>query len=497
MTGTFLSLIPPFVMILLVILTKRVLLSLGVGIILGALFIHKFHIGGALLEVWNSFFGIFIDDGAPNYWNINLLLFLLFLGMMTSFMTASGGAKAFGDWAVRKIQTKKGAQTVPAVLGLVLFIDDYFNSLTVGQVSRPVTDRHKVSRAKLSYLIDSTAAPVTVLSPISSWGATIIGLVGTAIAANEITDLKAFDAFVQMMPLNFYAIAAIILVFIVALTNLNIGPMKKHEERAQKTGDVVGPNNAPGELGNTFVEVKNGRIYQLLLPILVLVAVTVVHMFLTDMNDPALSLVYGGLTAVIVALIAYMFQKGTKTPVMDVIGKGIQSMLPAIYILIFAWMISTIIDVLATGDYLATVVKEMNMNLLFLPIIVFVLAGLMAFATGTSWGTFTIMIPIAAQIAAAADQDMFLISIAAVLAGAVFGDHCSPISDTSILSSTGAGVYHIDHVITQLPYAIIAAIATIIGYLIFGVTGMVWLALVSMVVALFILPKLYILGSNR
>src|SRR5699024_7549372 len=361
-----------------------------------------------------------------------------------------------------------------AVLGLMIFIDDYFNSLAVGQIARPLTDRHKISRAKLAYFIDSTSAPVTVISPISSWGAYIIGILGGLFAANEITTLQPFEAFIKMIPLNFYALAAMILVFIVATFKLDIGSMRTHEKRAIETGELLNTKNkkVPGDFSNTFNPHEEGKVYHLLAPICVLIITTVTSMVITgakasDGNitiftifantDVNLSLFIGGLLAVGTSFFFHTQQKLPRANVFKVILEGIKTMIPAIYILILAWMIGSVIGTLKTGEYLAHIVQTVSLSPTLLPLLFFLIAGVMALATGTSWGTFGIMLPIAAEVAVITNMDLLLPSLAAVLAGSVFGDHCTPISDTTILSSTGAGANHIDHVITQLPYALLAA----------------------------------------
>ncbi|MRG85167.1 Na+/H+ antiporter NhaC family protein [Salinibacillus xinjiangensis] len=502
MTGTIYSLIPPLIMIILVLLTRKVTLSLGVGIIIGALFIHEFNVMDSIQQIWSAFYGIFVAEGGPNMGTFYLLFFLIFLGMLTAFMSASGGTRAFGEWAITKIQTKKGAQLLPFFLGIIIFIDDYFNSLAIGQVARPLTDRHKISRAKLAYLIDSTSAPVAVLSPISSWGAFIIGTIGAIIAEHNLSNFQPLESFVRMIPMNIYAIIAIFLVFLVVIFKLNLGAMRKHEQRAEETGELVDPNrnDIPGELKEEFVQTNSGRIYHLTIPIVVLIISTIAAMVITGRNNVEenatlltifentnvnLSLFIGGLIAVYHSAIFYLIQMQPKTSTFLVLREGIKSMLPAIYILILAWVIGTIIENLGTGDYLALVVERSQLSPSYLPVIVFIVCGIMAFATGTSWGTFGIMLPIVGQIAVNSDVNMLLASLAAVLAGSVFGDHCSPISDTSILSSTGAGSNHIDHVLTQIPYAVIAAIITIIGYVVLGITGMVWITLILSLVLLF------------
>ncbi|MHA6251935.1 Na+/H+ antiporter NhaC family protein [Oceanobacillus sp. CAU 1775] len=494
MIGTFYSVIPALVMLILVIVTKRVLLSLGIGIVLGAFFIHEFAVLDSLQEIWLVFYGIFIDDGAVNLGNILLLLFLLLLGIMTAFLQASGGSRAFGEWMLKRVKTRTGAQLMTAVLGIIIFIDDYFSSLSVGQIARPLTDRQKISRAKLAYIIDSSAAPITVLSPVSSWGAYIIGVLGSIFIANGITTIQPIEAFVQMIPMNLYAISAILMVFIVAYFKADIGPMKTHEQRAIETGDLIDPENSkvPGDLSDAITAHSKGKIYHLILPIVVLIVVTVTSMLITGANategevsilsmfantDVNLSLFIGGLTAVLTGLVIFLSQSKPKAEMGTVLIEGTKSMMPAIYILILAWMIGSIISNLETGAYLAELLNGASIGAAFLPVLFFIIAGLMALSTGTSWGTFTIMLPIAAEVAMTIDTNMLLPSLAAVLAGAVFGDHCSPISDTTILSATGAGANHIDHVLTQLPYALIVASVSIVGYLLIGILDLVVLPL--------------------
>ncbi|WP_042142958.1 Na+/H+ antiporter NhaC family protein [Paucisalibacillus sp. EB02] len=484
MEGTIFSLIPAIIMLVLVLLTRKVLLSLGIGIVVGALFIHDYNMLNSIREIWNVFYGIFVSDGSLNMGQIQLIGFLLLLGIMTAFLQASGGSKAFGDWMISKIKTRRGAHLMAPIFGIVIFIDDYFNALAVGQIARPITDRYNTSRAKLAYFIDSTSAPVTVISPVSSWGAYLIGVVGALVT---MIGLKPLEAFVQMIPFNFYALGAILLVFLVAFFNINIGPMKKHETIAVETGEVIPKDKTvPGDLSNSFEPSKNGRVFHLVVPIIVLLLTTVGLMLVTgahasgetvtllsifENTNVNFSLFYGGIAAVIVALILYLVQKNHDVKTSLVFVEGIKAMLPAIYILILAWMIGSIISTLQTGEYLAQVVENTNISSGILPVIFFVISGFMALATGTSWGTFGIMLPIAANIMSIADPSLIIPSLAAVLAGAVFGDHVSPISDTTVLSSTGAGANHIDHVLTQLPYALIVAIASSVGYLLVGLTN--------------------------
>ncbi|GGA76779.1 Na+/H+ antiporter NhaC family protein [Ornithinibacillus halotolerans] len=491
MEGTIFSLIPAVVMLVLVLITRKVLLSLGVGIIVGALFIHDFNILNSVKEIWSVFYGIFVSEGSINTGDLQLIGFLLLLGVMTAFLQASGGSKAFGDWMISKIKTRRGAQLMAPIFGLIIFIDDYFNALAVGQIARPITDRYKISRAKLAYYIDSTSAPITVISPISSWGAYLIGVIGSLVV---VVGLQPLEAFVKMIPYNLYAIGAILLVFLVAYFDINFGPMKKHEDKALQTGEVIPSDKAvPGDLSDTFSPSKKGRVYHLIVPIVALLVTTVGFMLITGANASGdtvtllsifentnvnFSLFIGGIVAVVIAFVLYVTQRNQNATTGRVFMEGIKAMLPAIYILLLAWVIGSIISTLQTGEYLAGVVETANISTGFLPLILFIISGFMALATGTSWGTFGIMLPIAANIMAVADPTLMLPSLAAVLAGAVFGDHVSPISDTTVLSSTGAGANHIDHVLTQLPYALVVAIASSIGYLIIGLTNLLFVGLI-------------------
>ncbi|BCB05486.1 Na+/H+ antiporter NhaC family protein [Bacillus sp. KH172YL63] len=501
MENTIYSLLPPLLAILMVILTRRVLLSLGVGIVASAFLLADFSLTKTFSFMWDAFKGIFVSDGELNTWNVYIIFFLLILGVITAFVNISGGSRAFGEWAMKRVKTRKGAQLLAAVLGIIIFIDDYFNALAVGQVSRPITDRHKISRAKLAYIIDSTSAPICVVSPISSWGAYIIGIIGSILAAHSITEYTAFSAFIQMIPMNLYVWAAILLVVMVAYKGLDFGKMKEHEVRALETGALYDPEKEiPGELKNDLPVSTKGTVGDLVWPIVALVVGTVSMMLWTgyeavgafdllpifENTDVTKSLLYGGLFGMFVALVFFLRQvmmKGIETrAVGTAVVEGIKSMLPAVYILIFAWTIVTLIDQLQTGTYLAGLVETSNLPMQALPVILFLVAGIMAFSTGTSWGSFGILLPIAGEIAAATDVSILLPAMAAVLAGSVLGDHCSPISDTTILSSTGAGSNHIDHVITQLPYAIIGAVVASIGYLVLGFTGSTLLGLAVVII---------------
>lgn len=482
---SILSLLPPVVAVLLAIITRRVLLSLGIGILLGALLLTNFQLIDTFSHIGQVTVSLFWDEGALNSWNIDLILFLLILGVITSLLTISGATSAFANWASQKITTQRGSKMLTVALGIIIFIDDYFNSLAVGSICRPITDKYQVSRAKLAYLLDSTAAPMCVLMPISSWGAYIIGIIGTIFATHQLAEYSALEAFIMMAPMNLYAVFALLLVILTAYFKLDMGAMKSREDKASL-----------GELYNAQLGVPAGEIeavassnkasaYDLVLPIIALIAGTVFFIIWTGIKgtegavtaisifantDASGALVYGGLTGLVATLLMTFNSRLALPLLVQGIWQGCKAMLPAILILLFAWSMASIISTIETGKYLSSL-ADGNIATSLLPLLLFVLAGFMAFATGTSWGTFSIMLPIAADMAMGSNTALLLPMMASVLAGAVFGDHCSPISDTTILSSTGAGCHHIEHVITQLPYALLVAAVSACGYLTLGITG--------------------------
>ncbi|WP_434928822.1 Na+/H+ antiporter NhaC family protein [Shewanella sp. HL-SH5] len=483
-----LSLLPPLVAIVLAIITRKVLLSLGVGIVVGALLLTQFSLGDSSLFLLNTVQGLVWSDGALNSWNLQILGFLVMLGMITALITVSGAARAFADWAKGHIRSKRDAKLMTIFLGCVVFIDDYFNSLVVGSISKPITDRYHISRAKLAYLLDSTAAPICVISPISSWGAYIIALIGGILTAHGFTESGHLSVFVQMIPMNFYAIFALLLLLCVALFGLDVGPMRQHELNAKKGELYDESKGLPPGANADLPEADTGKVIGLFLPILTLIVATVYFMITSgadvlaadgkaftilgafENTQVSQSLFYGSVIGFSITLILVFIQKLEIDLIVKGVVAGARSMLPAIYILMFAWSIAGVIGQLETGKYMASLVTG-SIPFELLPVVLFILAGITAFSTGTSWGTFGIMLPIAADMAMGSDSSMMLPMLSAVLAGAVFGDHCSPISDTTILSSTGASCHHIDHVITQLPYALIVAFISIIGYTVLGFTG--------------------------
>ncbi|MDA0147294.1 Na+/H+ antiporter NhaC family protein [Vibrio sp. LaRot3] len=514
-----LSLLPPIVALSLAIITRRVLISLGAGIVLGAILLADYSALNAGSYIKTTVLSVFVEDGGLNMWNMSIVGFLLLLGMMTALLTLSGGTRAFAEWAQSRVKSKRGSKLLAAFLGVFIFVDDYFNSLAVGAISRPVTDRFYVSRAKLAYILDSTAAPMCVIMPASSWGAYIMTIIGGILVSHGIEDYSALGAYVRLIPMNFYAIFALLMVFAVAWFGLNIGKMRDHEIAAsQGRGFDKDQENDTAEAHDLNEELdiresEKGKVSDLVLPIVFLIIATVASMLYTggqalaadgkafallgafENTDVGTSLIYGGVVGLVVALFTVLKQGIELTEIIRTLWIGAKSMFGAILILVFAWTIGTVIGDMKTGSYLSTLAQG-NIGPHWLPVILFLLSGLMAFSTGTSWGTFGIMLPIAGDMAGATDLALMLPMLSAVLAGSVFGDHCSPISDTTILSSTGARCNHIDHVATQLPYALSVALVSCIGFIALGFTASVAIsfaaasvAFVAVCVALSVISK--------
>ncbi|GGA37176.1 Na+/H+ antiporter [Kroppenstedtia guangzhouensis] len=476
---TWLSLLPPLIAIGAALLTREVILSLFLGIVSGSLILADFSVTQGLTD---SFQVVFAQVADPE-WAVPNIIFLLVLGGLTALVSASGGAEGFGRWAMSKVKSRSGAQMVPFASGCAVFIDDYFNCLAVGQIARPITDRQGVSRAKLAYILDSTAAPICILVPLSSWGAYLLSQIAKPIEQYDV-GLTPITAFIALVPANYYAILALLLLLLTIWLRIDLGPMKKHEQQAM--------NNVRKDRVDT--EDPGNRAVDLVLPLAVLIGATLFFILQTggyfsknkdvvqalgDANV-MISLLYAGVISVIFAAVLYIPRKRVRAKdFLPTFSKGMESMLGAVVILVLAWSIGDIVKKLGTGEYLAGLVKSASLPLEVMPVALFVIAGIMAFATGTSWGTFAIMIPIGAAVAGQFSPDWVLPFIGAVLAGAVFGDHCSPISDTTILSSAGAQCDHIDHVRTQLPYALLAAGSAGIGYLVYGFSHQVWLGLAA------------------
>ena len=471
------SIIPALLAIVLAIATRRVLVSLSAGIIVGALMLGGWNIGPSFSYLSSNVISLVYADGAINS-NMNIVLFLLLLGVLTALLTVSGSNRAFAEWAQNRIKGRRGAKLLAASLVFVTFIDDYFHSLAVGAIARPVTDRFKVSRAKLAYILDSTAAPMCVMMPVSSWGAYIITLVGGLLATYSITEYTPIGAFVAMSSMNFYAIFSIIMVFFVAYFSFDIASMARHEKLALENSE----DELEEETG------AKGHVRNLVLPILVLIFSTVTMMIYTGASALAAdskefsilgafentvvgtSLVVGGTCSILVSTLLIIIDRQVSVPEYARSWiVGIKSMAGAIAILFFAWTINKVVGDMQTGKYLSSLVSG-NIPMQFLPVILFILGSAMAFSTGTSWGTFGIMLPIAAAMATNSAPELLLPCLSAVMAGAVCGDHCSPVSDTTILSSTGAKCNHMDHVTTQLPYAATVATASAVGYIVVGFT---------------------------
>lgn len=512
----WLTLVPPLVAIILVVATRRVVLSLGAGIIAAALLITNFNPLGTLLEVGSAALGLVWDDGGINWYTILIVGFLFQLGILTSLIMMSGGASAFTEWAAERIKGRRGAQVLAAGLGMLIFIDDYFNALAVGQVARPITDKYRVSRAKLAYLIDSSSAPVVVLAPFSSWGATIMGIMAPLVLAAGL-GLSQIEAFMYAAVMNYYAIGALLLLWMVVLLGIDFGPMRTAEIRAEEGRGLIPEGQTTlGELDENVPVHEPGAMRALITPFLTLVVGVVVGMYVTGglaaggwgiietlaESDVAVALTVGGLSALAVGF--YYCKTYTRTNPLFVKGTcrrgvfaGAKSMVPAVLILLFAWTLADLIGVLGTGTYLASVVESLSIPAIWLIPVLFVIAAIMAFATGTSWGSFGILLPLAGEMmnAVPGGNEYLLASFGAVLAGTVWGDHCSPISDTTILSSTGAGCPVPAHVSTQLPYAFVGAFAALAGYIAYAATvnGLVGLAVTLGLIALVavLLAKVY------
>ena len=493
---TFLAIFPPILAIVLAVITRRVLLSLGVGIVCGALFAANFHTVDASGLIFSKLVGLFFEEGSLNAWNLYILGFLLLLGVLTALMSASGSAIAFAAWIQQKIKTRREAEFFTLTLGFLIFIDDYFNSLVVGSISQPVTDKLSISRAKLAYLLDSTASPICVLMPISSWGAYIAAILMGLFSFHDAQSVNSMQLMLTLLPYNFYPIFALLLLILVVYYRLDLGPMKKEEALARQ-GQLFDPKKGvPAGVNEKEPSISCGHIYGLVLPVSVMMVTTFITMIITgfinvqqlaiaptiftvlEHLDLGLSLFSGALAGTMVAVVIALMHGLKHQDLLVATTAGAKSMMPAVLILLFAWMMAAIINELSTGKVLADLAFAIVVPSM-IPAILFVLAGFVSFATGSSWGTFGIMLPIAFDMGFGISGDPLATYpyLAAVLSGAVFGDHCSPISDTTILSSTGAGCHHMDHVVTQLPYALIGAFIALLGFISLGVTNSLPLSL--------------------
>ena len=468
--ATIWSLVPPVVAIVLALITKEVYSSLFVGILIGGAFWSGFKPEATILHVFqDGVVGVLTDS-----YNMGILVFLVILGVMVCMMNKAGGSAAFGRWAKEHIKTRAGAQLATIALGVLIFIDDYFNCLTVGSVMRPVTDSHNVSRAKLAYLIDATAAPICIIAPISSWAAAVTGFVKGE---------DGFSIFIRAIPYNYYAILTVIMMVTLVLAKEDYGPMKAHEKNAIE-GDLFTTGDRPFENTSENAIYNKGKVIDLVFPILSLIVCCVIGMIYSggffsgtgfveafSESDASVGLMLGSFFAMVITIVFYAVRKVLRfSDSMACIPEGFKAMVPAILILTFAWTLKAMTDSLGAAPFVASVMNSAAGGLMnLLPAIIFLVGCFLAFATGTSWGTFGILIPIVVAVFQGTNETMMIISISACMAGAVCGDHCSPISDTTIMASAGAQCNHVNHVSTQLPYAMTVAAVSCITYVIAGI----------------------------
>ena len=470
--------LPPVIAIGLALITKEVYSSLFLGIAVGAAMYANFNFMGTITHIF--------DDGIianlSDSFNVGILIFLVILGTMVQLMNTAGGSAAFGKWSITRIKSRVVAQLSVVALGCLIFIDDYFNCLTVGSVMRPLADKHKISRAKLAYLIDATAAPVCIIAPISSWAAAVTGFVD---------GVDGLDLFISAIPYNYYALLTIFMMVTMAIMKVEYGPMATHEKNAIEKGDIyTTPDRPYAESDNTPVSSK-GKVIDLVFPIVLLIVMCVIGLVYTggffsgecgfaesfSNSDASLGLTYGSFFALVITFVWYMVRKIlTFRQMMDLIPEGFKAMVPAILILTFAWSLKSMTDSLGLKDYIAGIVAGFSDGMIsMLPAVIFIIGCIMSFATGTSWGTFGVLIPIVVAAfveegvgITAGNETIVTILVSACMAGAVCGDHCSPISDTTIMASAGAQCNHINHVQTQLPYAISCAAISFVCYIIAG-----------------------------
>ena len=488
--NTIWALTPPIIAISLALITKEVYSSLFLGILTGAMLNADFHPVEGLNQLFpNGIMAVLADK-----WNVGILVFLVILGTMVQLMNRAGGSAAFGEWASGRIKGRSGAQLSTMLLGCLIFIDDYFNCLTVGSVMRPVTDKHKISRAKLAYLIDSTAAPICIIAPISSWAAAVSGFVKGE---------NGISIFVQSIPFNFYALLTLLMMVFLIFLKVDFGPMLLHENNARQ-GDLF----TTGKSKQTISEGQGqdvrrvGRVSDLVIPVVFLIVGCVVGMIYTGgffagksfvdafaASDASVGLVMGSSVALVMTIAYYLMRQSLSfSECMDCLPEGFKQMVPAMLILAFAWTLKSMTDSLGAATYVGSLMANSADGLMaFLPAIIFAVAIGLAFASGTSWGTFGILIPIVVSCLQSVDLQLMIISISACMAGAVCGDHCSPISDTTIMSSAGAQCEHLNHVTTQLPYALTVASVSFLTFLVAGFTKSALISLVFGIVALFLL----------
>ena len=502
--GTIASLLPPVVAIGLALITKEVYSSLFLGILVGCFL----QVNGNPIDAFQFFVSHLCSNAGGN---MGILMFLVILGTMVALMIRAGGSKAYGDWAVSHIKTKSGALWSTFILAIVLGVDDYFNNLTTGNVMRPVADGHHISRAKLSYMCDATAAPVCIMMPVSSWAAAVTGVIGN--------EEVGFQIFLRAIPFNYYAILTLVFIIVMTCLNIDYGPMRTHELNAAK-GDLYTTPERPFENAAEMKFNPDGKVIDLGIPVIILIIGCVSSMIYVGFQNGGHDLItafantsafdalpLGSLIALIINMIYFMVRRSMKfTELMDCLPEGFKQMVPAILILCLAWTIGDVTKGLGAPEFVAGIVENLSGSLYaLLPAVVFIIAAFLGFATGTSWGTFSILLPIVIPVFSGGtpavdltvgdlNNNLLMISIAATLGGAVMGDHCSPISDTTIMASSGAQCYHLNHVATQLPYAMTVAVVCFANYIlasfIQNVVINLAIAIVCMVVVLLVIGKL-------
>ena len=501
--GTIASLLPPVVAIGLALITKEVYSSLFLGILVGCFL----QVNGNPIDAFQFFVSHLCSNAGGN---MGILMFLVILGTMVALMIRAGGSKAYGDWAVSHIKTKSGALWSTFILAIVLGVDDYFNNLTTGNVMRPVADGHHISRAKLSYMCDATAAPVCIMMPVSSWAAAVTGVIGN--------EEVGFQIFLRAIPFNYYAILTLVFIIVMTCLNIDYGPMRTHELNAAK-GDLYTTPERPFENAAEMKFNPDGKVIDLAIPVIILIIGCVSSMIYVGFQNGGHDLItafantsafdalpLGSLIALIINMIYFMVRRSMKfTELMDCLPEGFKQMVPAILILCLAWTIGDVTKGLGAPEFVAGIVKNLSGSLYaLLPAVVFIIAAFLGFATGTSWGTFSILLPIVIPVFSGGtpavdltvgdlNNNLLMISIAATLGGAVMGDHCSPISDTTIMASSGAQCYHLNHVATQLPYAVTVAVVAFVNYIITAFIQVPFIclpiAIVSMVLVMLVIGK--------
>ena len=492
---SFWALVPALIAIIMALISKEVYVSLFLGIIIGAFLIVDFNILNGFTKIFELFcegLGFDLKDASnSDYYNLSIVIFLVLLGILVVLVNKSGGAKAYGNWSSKSIKSRKGVLGATIGLGAIISVDDYFNNLTVGSIMVPVIDKHNISHAKLSYVIDSIAAPVCILCPLSSWAVAVSGVCSGA-------GLQGFESFIKTIPSNFYALLTIVMLLTLTFTGFDYGKMRYYEEEAQKGNDLSISTDNKNDVLSTLKISEKGKVYDLFIPILVLIFGSIFmmlytgglfsgeHTFIEAFGncDSGISLCVGALLAIITSAIMYLPRKVLKfKEFTDSVSEGFKSMVPAILILVLAWTLNRVCQDLEINSFVSRIMNNIGINLGFVPALFFILSLGLAFATGTSWGTFTILIPIAVTIVSS-DQSLVYITISAILSGAVCGDHVSPISDTTILASTGSKCNHIIHVNTQMPYALLVASVALIGFIINGFLKNSWITLAICVVLL-------------